>query len=68
MSACPLYYKNKLTDFEVDLTKVVSKDEFRQILTLKFPTINEKEIQSTLRMGKKFFITLGVEIYLINDC
>lgn len=68
MSVCPLYYKNKLNEFDIDSLKIVSSSEFEEKLKINFPSISEKEIQSTLRMSQKFFITLGAEIYKINDC
>lgn len=68
MSVCPLYYKNKLNEFDINSLKIVSTSEFEEKLKFNFPSIKEDEINSTLRMGKKFFITLGAEIYKINDC
>ena len=68
MSVCPLYYKNKLNEFDINSLKIVSSSEFEEKLKFNFPSINENEIKSTLRMGEKFFITLGAEIYKINDC
>lgn len=68
MSVCPLYYKNKLNEFDLDSLKIVSSSEFEEKLKFNFPFISEKEIESTLRMSQKFFITLGKEIYKINDC
>jgi hypothetical protein len=68
MSACPLYYKNKLNEFDIDSLKIVSSSEFEEKLKFNFPSISEKEIQSTLRMSQNFFITLGAEIYQVNGC
>lgn len=68
MSACPIYYKTKLNEFDIDSLKIVSSSEFEEKLKFNFPSISEKEIQSMLGMSQKFFITLGSEIYKINDC
>lgn len=69
MSACEVYFKTKIL-FELNhLIINVTKEELKQSIYKKYPTliIREDELQNIFNLSKRFYICFDNKIFKVND-
>lgn len=65
MSACEIYFKNKIPLGQEHLIKNVTKEEFKNQLEKKFPLliVKKDDFEKIVNMEKIFYIGLGGNYY-----
>lgn len=70
MSACEVYYKNKIESGSEHLINFVTKEDFKQEINKSFPLliVKEKEFDSIFNLAKKFYVGFDKKIFKVIDC
>ena len=65
MSACEIYFKNKIPLGQEHLIKNVTKEEFKNQLEKNFPLliVKDNDFEKIVNMEKIFYIGLGGNYY-----
>lgn len=69
MSICEIYFKSKIQPLEMPFLKIVTEDELKEAINIKFPLliIRENEFESILKMIKKFYVGFDGYFYKLKD-
>ena len=69
MSACDIYYKNKIQPEELHLINFVSREEFEKEIYKSFPLliIKDDELNSIYKLAKNFYVGFDKRYFKITD-
>ena len=70
MSACEIYYKNKIQSGNEHLINFVTKEEFEKEIYKSFPLliIREEDFISIYKMAKNFYVGFDKRYFKVTDC